>query len=502
MRCCLTRISSFEFRCSAVVVVLLVALAAGATGFAQQPANVSLESNEQIFSVLAALNAAGYDSGLAADTGEKTREQVRVLLAERKCAVLPELRRFYAEHQVAGDPVADLGQYLSLALLLGPPPDFKPTVSEKDLPPDAKSVVALIPLLKRFYTEADVAGLWARVQPAYEAQVERYSDPVRRAIALSDAYLRSPSGAYLGRNYNIDLSLLAAPNQVQARIYGSTYYLVVGPSKDLKVFEIRHQYLHFLLDALALKYAGEVQQKAPLAAIARKAPALDSDFKNDFPLLLTECLIRAVELRMDKRPKAETDKAVAGYTASGLILTPYFYEALEDYQKHDAPMSVDYKRLVLGIDLKEEADRLGSVKFAPAPAPVAATAVPLSAEDRLLEQGDDLIFQSRYPDARLVFEDVLRTDASNQRALYGMAVVYSNTRKPDLAREYFEKTLQAARDVRISTWSHVYLGRLDDLEGKRRQALDEYRAASVTAGAYPDALRAVQMGLEKPFGSK
>ncbi|HLW78670.1 MAG TPA: tetratricopeptide repeat protein [Terriglobia bacterium] len=501
----LTRISTIEPRwrkAAATAAAALIILAAPVHAPAQQASNVSLEANEQIFCVMAAINAAGYDAGLAVESGDRTRVEVRALLASGKFQVLPELRRFYAEHQVAGDPSADLGQYLSLALLLGPPPDFRPSVPEKDLPPDAKSVAELIPLLKRFYTQANLGDLWTRVQPAYENQVERYSAPVREAVTLSDAYLRSPSGAYLGRNYNIDLNLLATPNQAQARIYGSTYYLMVSPSQELRIAEIRHQYLHFLIDALALKYAGEVHEKSGLAAIARKAPALNSDFRNDFSLLLTECLIRAVELKMDKRPKAEAEKAVADLAAAGLILAPYFYEELAVYERQDAPMSVDYRRMVVGIDLKDEAERLAKVKFAPAPAPAAAPSPALSAEDRLIEQGDDLIFQSRYAEAKSVFEDVLKTDSKNERALYGMAVAESNTRKPDLAREYFQKTLAAARDARLVTWSHVYLGRIDDLEGKRNQALDEYRSAAVTAGAYPDALQAVQTGLAKPFGSK
>ena len=54
----------------------------------------------------------------------------------------------------------------------------------------------------------------------------------------------------------------------------------------------------------------------------------------------------------------------------------------------------------------------------------------------------------------------------------------------------------------VSTWGQIYLGCLDDISGEREKALAEYRAASLTAGSYPEALRAVQSGLSKPFGSK
>jgi hypothetical protein len=95
-----------------------------------------------------------------------------------------------------------------------------------------------------------------------------------------------------------------------------------------------------------------------------------------------------------------------------------------------------------------------------------------------------------------------KDNPKSERAIYGMAVVYANMRKPDLAEAYFEKALATAHDLRIVTWSHIYLGRLNDLNGKRDAALAEYHAALVTAAAYPMALVAAQSGMQTPFGSQ
>lgn len=487
-----------------VCAFLLGWLAAPRVMMAQQPGNVILDSNEQLFCVLAALNAAGYDAGVGIDTGNTTRNEVRALLAKKDLPIVSELRKFQAEHRVPNDPGADLGQYVSLALLMGPPPEFRFSVPQTDLPPDAKALVELIPLLKGFYQQANTLGLWSQFQPRYQDEVRRYSDAVRKSIGLSDAYLRFPSGAYLGRTYSIYLSLLGAPEQVQARIYGQNYFLVVTPSKELKLAEIRHQYLHFLLDPLAVKYAPEIHQKAELRSVAHQAPNLAADFKEDFPLLVTECLIRAAELRMDKRPKNVAEKTVEELTASGLVLVPYFYEALAGYEQQEASMSLYYRNMILGIDTRREEKRLAPVKFAPSPAPAQSGGTPvLSEEERLLNQGDNLFYEGRYSEAKAAFLAVVENlNPRSERALFGLAVVASNTRKPDLAEEYFQKTLDAARDLRIVTWSHIYLGRLYDLKGKREEALAQYRAASLTAANYPDALLAVQKGLERSFGSK
>src|SRR2546426_8580370 len=189
------------------------------------------------------------------------------------------------------------------------------------------------------------------------------------------------------------VDLLGAPEQVQARVYGLNYHVVVTPSKSLKIGEIRHQYLHFLLDPLAAKYAPEIQQKSVLKALARTAPSLAADFKEDFALLLTECLIRASELRMDKRPKSEAEKTASDLTASGLILVPYFYSALEEYELQEASMRVVYKQMVLAIDPRSELKRLASVKFAPPAAAQAEPATAVSEEARLLDQGDNSIYR-------------------------------------------------------------------------------------------------------------
>jgi tetratricopeptide (TPR) repeat protein len=482
--------------------MLAAALATLGSGRAFAQGGVSLVPNEALFSVLAAINLAGYDSGLDSEPATGLRHEARAWCAKREPEVLLALTRYYRAHQLA-DPAADLGQYLSLALLLGPPPDFKLTVADTDLPPDGAAVKDIVPLLQRFYREAGLEELWARLQPTYDSTIGEWSTPIRQSITNTDAYLRFPSGAYLGRTYTINVGLLAAPDQVQARIYGENYYVVITSSEDPRIADVRHQYLHFLLDPLALKYAFEVHQKEALAALARPAPALGTDFKEDFSLLLTECLIRAVELRMDKPPQPE--KQVDQMTKEGLILAPYFYEALGDFANQPAAMGAYYRQMILGIAIPKERQRLAGVKFSP-PAEVRVAAshpvVHRTAADALLDQGDNLIYQGNYAEAKTVFSNVLSTDARNERALFGMAVVASNTRKPDTAEDYFKKTIEVARSSRIAAWSHIYLGRIYDLEGDRKQALAQYQAASLAAGAFPDAWRAVQAGLAQPFGAK
>ncbi len=469
----------------------------------QSAGNVLLESNEQLFCVLAAVNAAGYDAGMGSSGAGDTRRMVREYLQAQNAPVLPELKKFYDQHRVRDDPSRELGQYISLALLVGSPPDFKLAVPQEEIPPDARDVVGFLPLLRTFYAQAKMLTLWSQIQKQYDAAVARYTEEVRQSFVRTEAYMRFPAGGYLGRTYAIYIDLMGAPEQVQARIYGLNYFLVVTPSQELKLEEIRHQYLHFLLDPLAAKYGGEINQKVMLSSYAHEAPMLGLDFKEDFGLLVTECLIRALELRMDKRPPAEAQKKLDEMTSQGLILIQYFYNSLLVFEHQVDSMTAYYRPMILAIDPRTEERRLFVVHFAnKPPAPVTKAAPAQSDEERLLDQGDNQFFQGKYLEARAAYREVLDKDNPNsERAIYGLAVVYANTRKPDLAEEYFQKALSAAHDLRIVTWSHIYLGRLDDLNGKRDAALAQYHAALLTAAAYPMALRAAQSGMETPFGS-
>ena len=250
----------------------LAVLMAPAPARPQSAGNVLLESNEQLFCVLAALNAAGYDAGMGATSAGDTRRRVREYLDAQNAPILPELKKFYDQHRVKDDPSRELAQYISLALLVGSPPDFKVTVPEEEVPPDARDVEGFLPLLRTFYAQAKMLVIWSQVQKQYDAAVARYTDAVRQSFVLTEAYLRFPAGGYLGRTYAIYIDLMGEPEQVHARIYGLNYFLVITPSQDLKLGEIRFQYMHFLLDPLAAKYGAEIAQKAMLAANARQAP--------------------------------------------------------------------------------------------------------------------------------------------------------------------------------------------------------------------------------------
>jgi hypothetical protein len=65
----------------------------------------------------------------------------------------------------------------------------------------------------------------------------------------------------------------------------------------------------------------------------------------------------------------------------------------------------------------------------------------------------------------------------------------------------FEKTLALSKDPRTMAWSHIYLGRLYDIQNPpdRTRAITEYKAALAVRDGRPDTRQAAESGLKKPF---
>jgi len=85
------------------------------------------------------------------------------------------------------------------------------------------------------------------------------------------------------------------------------------------------------------------------------------------------------------------------------------------------------------------------------------------------------------------------------RALFILAEVATMTRNMDGARDYFLKALSATQEPKVVAWSHIYLGRIFDLNEERDAAVDHYKAALGASTDLPEAKAAAQRGIEKAY---
>ncbi len=455
------------------------------------------EPNLQLFTVLAAIQVAGYDAGT--ERPEQTVLTADILrdLSQRNIPSLPALQEFYRDHRAA-DPAHDFSQFISLALFLSPAPGFELTQSPSNLPPEVLDLKEMVPLLATFYREANIAGLWGQYLPAMEEGSERYRKFLAQVIQETSAYLRMDTPGYGNRRFAIYVSPLGAPNQTHARNYGDRYFIVVGPSPDTPEEEIRHGWLHYLLDPYPFRYPKLVESKADLQKMVARAPGLDPFLRSNFSLLLTESLIRAIQaLRARLSPDAARD-LVRQAVAEGYILTAYFFDAMEKFEAQPVGMRLYYPEMIEAISVKQEEERLAGVQFQ-APAARSRLEQHWDSREELIRSGESSLAQGDYEQARLILETWLRQYGPQPRVLYGLALVASQQKQPLLAKEYFTQTATLASDSRMKAWSHIYLGRLLDVENNRKAAIAEYTAALAAGDPSSDTRAAAEKGLQESF---
>ena len=458
---------------------------------------LQLDANENLFYVMAAANAAGYDEGINMPDAGEVRKQVREYLAQQDIPVLPELKQYYRKHMAkpgvqAG--VQDLAQYISYAFSVAGPPDFAWKGRDVEVPPDAMDLAGFTPLLIDFYRQAHLADLWQKVRPAYETELQKYHSPLINMTTVINSYLRVAAGGYLGRRFSVFIELLGEPEQIQTRNYGDDAFVIATPSDKPRMYDIRHAYLHFQLDPIMIKYGMDFKQKASLLDVVQLSP-LSEAYKKDFVLLANESLIKAVECRMDK-DKTGVDRAMR----QGYILTAYFYDQLPVFEKQDQSMRFYAQELANDIDLKKEIARIATVRFDAAPLQrlgkqVTVAGPELTPSAKTNEQAEDLYSNKKLEPARDLFLKSLEQRGSSEehaQAWYGLARIALQQNQPDAAVKLFEKTLGASPDAFTKAWSLVYLARLSKAAGDPARAATLYREALAVPGASERAIEAAR----------
>jgi predicted negative regulator of RcsB-dependent stress response len=459
-----------------------------------------LDASPTLFTVMAAMDAAGIGPDPGSPSNHPLRAAVRAELAKRNIPSLPEIKKFFTIHRQKNDTV-ELSQYVSFALTAGGPPDFEIKGRDVDIAPDVTPIGDLSSLLAAFYKEGNLADLWKRSQPAIEQYLERYHQPVADAVLQVNSYLRQQTSGFKGRQFQVFVELLAPPNQIQTRSYGNFYTIVLTPSTEPKISDVRHAYLHYLLDPLATRYQEVLMRKRGLVDHAQRAQALAENYKSDFLLLATECLIKAVEARLDHKPEQVTQALQDGY-----ILAPYFAESLPAYEKQEQAMLFYFEAMAGAIELKKEDARLAKVEFnkearvrtvktAPAPPPP-----PLTGAAKTLEEAEQFYKSRDLDKAKQQYLNVLQQTedmSMHAQAYYGLARIAVLQKDPEVAERLFQKTLDSKPDAQVKAWSLVYLGRLADAAGDREQAVKHFHSALGVEGASTAARQAAEQGVQQ-----
>jgi tetratricopeptide (TPR) repeat protein len=259
--------------------------------------------------------------------------------------------------------------------------------------------------------------------------------------------------------------------------------------------------LHYLLDPLAMKNGSSFPRLQPLLDEVKSSP-MDEVFKSNISLLVTECLVRAIEARTfgsAKTPETERAKIVEEADREGYILTRYFYDALIKFEKDPAGLRNAYPEMLNSIDVGKEMKRASQIQFAEEAAPELLHLARPKNEHLLLNAERRLSAGDPETAQKLAQQALDEEEEDPGRALFILAQVATVNRDMEGARTYFERALQRAHEPKVIAWSHIYLGRIYDLKEDREAAVDHYRAALSAGGTLPEVKSAAERGLDQPY---
>jgi len=502
---------------------------------------ITLENSEPLFYLAVALNACGYDAGLAESS--PIRAKVRGEINDELAASAPArdardaLCTFIRLHALA-DPGRDIAQYVSLALYLSPPPDLAPTVDETELPPDSTQVVGVLPLVRSFADAVHLQALWSEHRPEYEGLIDRIHDPLTKMVLDTNIYLRLPVSSYDGRRFLVLLEPMLAPTETNARIYANDYIVVVSPAAQpadlVRMDLVRHIYLQFLVEPLIYARASAMDRLQPLLKPVQQAP-LEFTYKSDVATLLTECVIKAVEaqtmdvgiprpakpvikdrsdqeryeteiIAYDRQAEVVRQKRVELDMRQGWVLVDYFYNQLGMMQREGSGLKDKIGPMVYGMDVDRQRHQAEQIVF-----------LPEGSGDSLVRRTPRQIAGLDLAEMKLMKGDVddiegaeeiavaaLEKDAANPQAHYLLGRIDLMQHDADGAVEHLTKTVELSHDPRSIAWAHIYLGRIYDIEQppERDKAIVEYRAALANRDSQPDTKAAAEQGIKEPFVAK
>lgn len=501
---------------------------------------ISLVSSEQVFVMAAALNVCGYKEGMeeSAPVRKRIRDEINDALAKNEDARAKrdKVCLYIAQHRLTGSQ-RDISQYISLALYLSPPPALETTVELTEMPPDSTQVVEIVPLLRDFAQAVDLHGIWLALHHTYDEETDRLHDSLSKMIVATNLYLKMPATTYEGRRFVVVIEPQLSPKLVNARIYGTDYVVVVSPVNDtIPMNDVRHTYLHYIIEPLLYSRSNAIDRMQPVLKEVHEAP-LEFRYRSNTVALVVECLIKAIEARtMDtgipdykmpagvqrsdlpryeherqltlQKMEAVRQAAVQHDMAQGFVLTQYFFDQLIQFEKDPASLRDTIGEMVYGMDIQQQVHRARQTEFdKEADSDVLTRSKPrvltgLDLAESKLQQGDYATASAMARTALADRSDTLDSVAQEARANFILARVAIASGHPDVAVDDFQKTIATSKDPRLLAWSHIYLGRILDLDCKRDQAVSEYHAALAVRDGQQDTRIAAERGTKTAYAVK
>ena len=326
------------------LLILLITMLAGGVVSAQQPVQqrpgatfevseygVDFQADPRLITVMAALEAAGFDPVPAGRAPSVFRAKLRKDLANLDPDLRTRLKTFYERNKLPAPatPADQAARYVSLALALGAAPSLDAPARSEDLPAGLLEVLDFAPLVQEFYRRSGIDERMVDYVRAYQAEGDRLRGPTTEMVRSLLTYLhtrplttsservevKNPSNKSKQKTYTfkekerrflILPDLLAPRGAINFRIIGDDYYAVVPEGTDPTSSELRRAYLQYVIDALVLRFNKDIalrrEQVKQLLTEREKAGAQVSP---DVFLSVSRSLVTAADARYEETRRLE-----------------------------------------------------------------------------------------------------------------------------------------------------------------------------------------------------
>lgn len=308
------------------------------TPFEVSDYGVSFEADTRLITMMAALEAAGFDS----QPGQEPsvfRAKVRKDLAALDPDLRGRLKAFYERNRLPAPASAadQASRYVSLALAVSQPPDFLAPERSDDLPAGLLDVLDFAPLLREFYRRAGMEDHIIDYVRAYQAEGDRLHQPTAEMVrglltylhttpiltSIERSEVKAPSTKKKNqtktystrqkeRRFVILPDLLAPRGAINFRVIGDDYYGIVPEGTDPASSELRRAYLQYVIDALVLRFNKDVAlRRDQIKQLLDERQKAGGQISTDVFLTVSRSLVAATDARYDEVRRLETLGRVA-----------------------------------------------------------------------------------------------------------------------------------------------------------------------------------------------
>jgi aminopeptidase N len=120
----------------------------------------------------------------------------------------------------------------------------------------------------------------------------------------------------------------------------------------------------------------------------------------------------------------------------------------------------------------------------------------------IIARGESLASEGRYYDAVQQYQKALELERQNALADFRMGEAFFYQRNYAASAQSFRDAIDGATDLTTKwteVWSHIYLGRIYDIQGDRTRAVNEYSKAKQTADDTGGAQAEAEKSLKKAY---